>query len=124
MLHGIYKGLACTFRAGCYSTRLSWMLVLTWVSSFVQDKLMITKWFVFIGPGMGAPLISWMLVLTWVSPFVQDKLMITKWFVFIGPGMGAPLVSTALVARTVAQLWEKPIVAVNHCIGRILLILT
>lgn len=39
---------------------------------------------------------------------------------FSGPGMGAPLVSTALVARTVAQLWNKPIVAVNHCIGRIL----
>lgn len=38
----------------------------------------------------------------------------------LGPGMGAPLVSTALVARTVAQLWNKPIVAVNHCIGRIL----
>ncbi|KAL4237604.1 hypothetical protein ACF0H5_002318 [Mactra antiquata] len=37
-----------------------------------------------------------------------------------GPGMGAPLVSTALVARTVAQLWNKPIVAVNHCIGHIL----
>ncbi|PVD20653.1 hypothetical protein C0Q70_18811 [Pomacea canaliculata] len=36
-----------------------------------------------------------------------------------GPGMGAPLVSTALVARTVAQLWKKPIVAVNHCIGHI-----
>jgi hypothetical protein len=41
-------------------------------------------------------------------------------FFFTGPGMGAPLVSTALVARTVAQLWNKPIVAVNHCIGRIL----
>ncbi|XP_052286341.1 probable tRNA N6-adenosine threonylcarbamoyltransferase isoform X1 [Dreissena polymorpha] len=36
-----------------------------------------------------------------------------------GPGMGAPLVSSALVARTVAQLWNKPIVAVNHCIGHI-----
>ena len=34
--------------------------------------------------------------------------------------MGAPLVSTAVVARTVAQLWNKPLVAVNHCIGRIL----
>ena len=34
--------------------------------------------------------------------------------------MGAPLVSTAVVARTVAQLWNKPMVAVNHCIGRIL----
>nr|CAG4651820.1 EOG090X067V [Triops cancriformis] len=36
-----------------------------------------------------------------------------------GPGMGAPLVSVALVARTVSQLWNKPIVAVNHCIGHI-----
>ena len=33
--------------------------------------------------------------------------------------MGAPLVSVAVVARTVAQLWRKPIVAVNHCIGHI-----
>ncbi|XP_022340057.1 putative tRNA N6-adenosine threonylcarbamoyltransferase isoform X2 [Crassostrea virginica] len=36
-----------------------------------------------------------------------------------GPGMGAPLVSTAIVARTVAQLWGKPMIAVNHCIGHI-----
>ena len=36
-----------------------------------------------------------------------------------GPGMGAPLVSTAVVARTVAQLWGKPLVGVNHCIGHI-----
>lgn len=36
-----------------------------------------------------------------------------------GPGMGAPLVSVAVVARTVAQLWNKPMVAVNHCIGHI-----
>jgi N6-L-threonylcarbamoyladenine synthase len=35
-----------------------------------------------------------------------------------GPGMGAPLVSVAVVARTVAQLWNKPIVGVNHCIAR------
>ena len=35
--------------------------------------------------------------------------------------MAAPLVSVALVARTVAQLWNKPIIGVNHCIGRILL---
>ena len=33
--------------------------------------------------------------------------------------MGAPLVTVALVARTVAQLWNKPIIGVNHCIGRI-----
>lgn len=36
-----------------------------------------------------------------------------------GPGMGAPLTVTALVARTIAQLYNKPIVAVNHCIGHI-----
>ena len=42
------------------------------------------------------------------------------YLVFIlGPGMGAPLVSVAVVARTVAQLWKKPMVAVNHCIGHI-----
>ena len=34
--------------------------------------------------------------------------------------MGAPLVSVAVVARTIAQLWNKPILGVNHCIGRIL----
>ncbi|KFO22264.1 Putative tRNA threonylcarbamoyladenosine biosynthesis protein OSGEP [Fukomys damarensis] len=36
-----------------------------------------------------------------------------------GPGMGAPLASVAIVARTVAQLWNKPLVGVNHCIGHI-----
>ena len=39
---------------------------------------------------------------------------------FAGPGMGAPLVSVAVVARTVAQLWGKPLLGVNHCIGHIL----
>jgi N6-L-threonylcarbamoyladenine synthase len=33
--------------------------------------------------------------------------------------MGAPLVSVAIVARTLALLWNKPIVGVNHCIGHI-----
>lgn len=33
--------------------------------------------------------------------------------------MGLPLQSVALVARTLSLLWEKPIVAVNHCIGHI-----
>jgi N6-L-threonylcarbamoyladenine synthase len=37
----------------------------------------------------------------------------------LGPGMGAPLNVLAIVARTVAQLWGKPLVAVNHCIGHI-----
>ncbi|XDV24613.1 hypothetical protein PO909_028736 [Leuciscus waleckii] len=36
-----------------------------------------------------------------------------------GPGMGAPLVTVAVVARTVAQLWGKPLLGVNHCIGHI-----
>lgn len=53
-----------------------------------------------------------------VSPIEIDVVCYTK-----GPGMGAPLVSVAIVARTIAQLWNKPIVAVNHCIGRILFIL-
>nr|CAG4643954.1 EOG090X067V [Lepidurus arcticus] len=49
-----------------------------------------------------------------IKPEEIDVIAYTK-----GPGMGAPLVSVALVARTVAQLWNKPIVAVNHCIGHI-----
>jgi len=36
-----------------------------------------------------------------------------------GPGMGPPLQSVAVCVRTLAQLWKKPIVAVNHCIGHI-----
>ncbi|RNA42295.1 putative tRNA N6-adenosine threonylcarbamoyltransferase [Brachionus plicatilis] len=36
-----------------------------------------------------------------------------------GPGMGAPLLTVAIVARTLAQLWQKPIIGVNHCIGHI-----
>jgi len=49
-----------------------------------------------------------------INPKEIDCVCFTK-----GPGMGAPLVSTAVVARTVAQLWNKPLVAVNHCIGHI-----
>eukprot|EP00051_Salpingoeca_urceolata_P023625 m.404685 g.404685 ORF g.404685 m.404685 type:complete len:336 (-) comp20127_c0_seq1:280-1287(-) len=36
-----------------------------------------------------------------------------------GPGMHAPLNTTAIAARTVAQLWGKPLVGVNHCVGHI-----
>lgn len=32
--------------------------------------------------------------------------------------MGAPLVSVALVARTLSLLYNKPLVGVNHCVGR------
>lgn len=49
-----------------------------------------------------------------VSPNDIDVVCYTK-----GPGMGAPLVSVAVVARTVSQLWNKPMVAVNHCVGHI-----
>lgn len=36
-----------------------------------------------------------------------------------GPGMAPPLLTVAIVARTIAQLWNKPIIGVNHCIGHI-----
>ena len=35
-----------------------------------------------------------------------------------GPGMGAPLQSVALAARMLSLLWGKPMVGVNHCVGR------
>ena len=37
--------------------------------------------------------------------------------------MGAPLQSVALVARTLALLFNKPLVGVNHCVGRMCLFL-
>lgn len=36
-----------------------------------------------------------------------------------GPGMGAPLQSVVIAARTLAQLWDLPLVGVNHCVGHI-----
>jgi len=33
--------------------------------------------------------------------------------------MGAPLQSVALMARTLALLYDKPLVGVNHCVGHI-----
>jgi N6-L-threonylcarbamoyladenine synthase len=33
--------------------------------------------------------------------------------------MGAPLRSVAVVARTLAQLWNKPLLDVNHCVAHI-----
>lgn len=38
-----------------------------------------------------------------------------------GPGIGTCLTGVAAVARTLAQLWNKPLIPVNHCIARILL---
>ncbi len=36
-----------------------------------------------------------------------------------GPGMGGPLQIGALIARVLSQLWNIPIIGVNHCIGHI-----
>ncbi|KAG0316943.1 putative tRNA threonylcarbamoyladenosine biosynthesis protein kae1 [Dissophora globulifera] len=36
-----------------------------------------------------------------------------------GPGMGGPLTSVATVARTLALMWNKELVGVNHCVGHI-----
>lgn len=49
-----------------------------------------------------------------VKPTNIDLVSYTK-----GPGMGAPLVATANVARTIAQVWNKPLIPVNHCIAHI-----
>uniref|UniRef100_A0A8C3UXK3 N(6)-L-threonylcarbamoyladenine synthase n=1 Tax=Catharus ustulatus TaxID=91951 RepID=A0A8C3UXK3_CATUS len=49
-----------------------------------------------------------------VEPRDLDGVAFTK-----GPGMGAPLAVVAAVARTLAQLWRRPLLAVNHCVGHI-----
>lgn len=49
-----------------------------------------------------------------VTPSEIDVVCFTK-----GPGMAPPLLTVAIVARTVAQLWNKPLLGVNHCIGHI-----
>lgn len=49
-----------------------------------------------------------------IRPSDLDAICFTK-----GPGMAAPLLTVAIVARTLAQLWKKPLVGVNHCIGHI-----
>lgn len=51
---------------------------------------------------------------TKVKPEEIDVVCYTK-----GPGMAPPLQAVAIVARTIAQLWNKPIIGVNHCIGHI-----
>ncbi|XP_055531267.1 probable tRNA N6-adenosine threonylcarbamoyltransferase [Wyeomyia smithii] len=49
-----------------------------------------------------------------ITPDEIDVVCYTK-----GPGMAPPLLVVAIVARTVAQIWNKPILGVNHCIGHI-----
>jgi N6-L-threonylcarbamoyladenine synthase len=36
-----------------------------------------------------------------------------------GPGMGGPLRSVAVAARTLSQIWDVPLVGVNHCVAHI-----
>mmetsp|Transcript_31284 Transcript_31284/g.101868 ORF Transcript_31284/g.101868 Transcript_31284/m.101868 type:complete len:353 (-) Transcript_31284:567-1625(-) len=49
-----------------------------------------------------------------VKPAEIDCICYTR-----GPGMGGPLQSAAMCARMLSQLWRKPLVAVNHCVGHI-----
>uniref|UniRef100_A0A5S6QRX4 N(6)-L-threonylcarbamoyladenine synthase n=1 Tax=Trichuris muris TaxID=70415 RepID=A0A5S6QRX4_TRIMR len=49
-----------------------------------------------------------------IEPSEIDLVCYTK-----GPGMGAPLVTVAVVARTLALVWDKPLVGVNHCVAHI-----
>lgn len=49
-----------------------------------------------------------------LTPAEIDVVCFTK-----GPGMAPPLLTVAIVARTIAQIWNKPLLGVNHCIGHI-----
>ncbi|KAK7397394.1 hypothetical protein VNO78_18565 [Psophocarpus tetragonolobus] len=60
------------------------------------------------------PLVKSALESAHVSPEDIDCLCYTK-----GPGMGAPLQVSAIVVRVLSLLWNKPIVAVNHCVAHI-----
>lgn len=48
-----------------------------------------------------------------VRPDDVDVVCYTK-----GPGMGGPLRVGGVVARLLSLLWNKPLVGVNHCVGR------
>lgn len=49
-----------------------------------------------------------------IKPSELDCICFTK-----GPGMGAPLQSVVIAARTLSQIWDLPLIGVNHCIGHI-----
>lgn len=53
-----------------------------------------------------------------ISNTSTDRVMRT-YLVDAGPGMGAPLQSVAIVARTLSLLYNKPLIGVNHCVGRV-----
>lgn len=60
------------------------------------------------------PLVRQALEEAGLGPGDIDAIAFTK-----GPGMGGPLVSCAVVARMLSQLWNVPMLAVNHCVGHI-----
>lgn len=49
-----------------------------------------------------------------LTPSDIDAIAYTK-----GPGMGPCLQTVAVCVRALSQIWKKPIVAVNHCVGHI-----
>jgi N6-L-threonylcarbamoyladenine synthase len=61
-----------------------------------------------------APLVRLALEEAGVAPGDIDVICFTR-----GPGMGGPLTSCAVAARTLAQLWDVPLLGVNHCVGHI-----
>lgn len=60
------------------------------------------------------PLITQALTQARVKPTEIQCIGYTK-----GPGMGAPLRSVAVAARTLALMWDKPLLGVNHCVAHI-----
>lgn len=63
---------------------------------------------------------------TWVVKMVKDAMKEARIRVADvscicftqGPGMGAPLQSVVMAARMMSLLWGKPLIGVNHCVGR------
>lgn len=49
-----------------------------------------------------------------IKPEEVDCICYTK-----GPGMGGPLRSCAVCARVLSLLWDRPLIAVNHCVAHI-----
>jgi N6-L-threonylcarbamoyladenine synthase len=50
-----------------------------------------------------------------VTPNQIDIICFTK-----GPGIAAPLITVAVFARVLSQIWNKPLIPVNHCVARLL----
>ena len=84
------QGLTCTFRVSCYSTRLSWALVLTWVSPFVPDKAYLWE------SGFGRYLANGA---TSAVPSKTTSLIITKMFVFQKPIVNKSVGSSGVIKQ-------------------------